>query len=609
MIERGIFSAFLILFLLGALPASAQTLPAELVRYADFVFYNGPILTVDTDQGDFTVAQAVAIRDGKILAVGTRDRVLGLAGPETTRFDLNGRALIPGVINTHVHPNRFAVRNFGQHLLRSYREQVGSGSISEWTTKEAVQRQIQRIVNQAGPNVQWITIGGGTRQQVQLLRGFETSSREISELALELTLSDLDPVAPDTPLAISVRPWLGIGNSKAIDLLIDTYGEDLPGIERDNQGRPTGRLIGFPVQLIAEEMLPQFTAQELAPVYRKQLLADLAPLGQTTFSSRLKANETRAFMQLDTEGQMPVRLAYGHQIGRFNPFFERDLRRSMEVPLGFGSDKIWLAGISVELPDGNPGTSDVCTTYPKVRQRVGDSFPEGKCYWDLPESNTREVIRILAEEGYRVSNVHSFGDKGLEIAVDIFEKVGAAGRRFALDHSQLFNPRVIAKSGELGMYWSLSTGHFAGPRGELAAYTFGDEVVDRMLSPVRELLDAGARVTYEADEIGEGLEVLVTRRVVSGVVRGLRNAVDRQTALRIMTRWGAEYVLREDQLGSIEPGKFADLVVLDRNPLDPALPDDQLSELQVLLTLVGGEVIYDRERDGVRDPRIRGYGE
>ncbi len=143
------------------------------------------------------------------------------------------------------------------------------------------------------------------------------------------------------------------------------------------------------------------------------------------------------------------------------------------------------------------------------------------------------------------------------------------------------------------MYWSLSTGHFAGPRGELAAYSFGDEVVDRMLSPVTELLDAGARVTYEADEIGEGLEVLVTRRVVSGVVRGLQNAVDRKTALRIMTRWGAEYVLREDQLGSIEPGKFADLVVLNRNPLDPALPDDRLSEVQVLFTLVGGEVVYD----------------
>ncbi len=604
--ERAVFFAFFSLFLLGASPASAQTLPAELVHYADWVFHNGPILTVDTDQGDFTVAQAVAIRDGKILAVGTRDRILALAGPGTTRIDLNGRAVIPGIVNTHVHPNRFSVSNFGPHLSDRFREQVGTGSIRVWTTKEEVLRQIERIINQSDPRVEWITIGGGVRQPVQLLRGFETDSRTVPQLALELTRNDLDPISPDKPLALSVRPWLGIANSRAIDILIDTYGEDLPGIERDDQGRPTGRLIGAPVQLIRDELLPQFTAQELAPVYRKQLLAYLAPMGHTTFSSRLAANETRAYMLLDSQGQMPLRLAYGHQIGRFNPFFKRDMRRSMEVPLGFGSDKIWLSGISVQLPDGNPGTSDVCTTYPKIRQREGDNFPEGKCYWDLPGSNVREVIRILAEEGYRVSNVHTFGDKGLEIAVDVFEEVGAAGRRFALDHSQLFNPRVIAKSGELGMYWSLSTGHFAGKRGELAAYTFGDEVVNRMLSPVRELLDAGARVTYEADEIGEGLEVLVTRRTVSGVVRGSQNAVDRQTALRIMTRWGAEYVLREDQIGSIEPGKFADLVMLDRNPLDPALADDRLSELQVLLTMVGGEVVYDRERDGERDAALPG---
>jgi predicted amidohydrolase YtcJ len=98
---------------------------------------------------------------------------------------------------------------------------------------------------------------------------------------------------------------------------------------------------------------------------------------------------------------------------------------------------------------------------------------------------------------------------------------------------------------------------------------------------------------FEESDPMNALEVFVTRRTGDGPQRGLKHAVDRRTALRIMTRWGAEYVLREDRIGSLEAGKFADLVVLDRNPLDPAVRDDQLGDIKVLMTMVGGNVVYD----------------
>jgi predicted amidohydrolase YtcJ len=296
-------------------------------------------------------------------------------------------------------------------------------------------------------------------------------------------------------------------------------------------------------------------------------------------------------------GKMPLRLAYGHEIGRWDPLFERDMRWGMEVAQGFGNDKIWLSGISIGIPDGQPG-SYLCSSFERLKDiHKEDAYPKSLCQWDIPGDNTRETVRVLSKLGYRVSNVHSYGDGGLERALETFEQVGATGRRFALDHSQLFNPRVIEKGGKLKMYFSLSPAMFAGNRSETVAYEYGEEVASNMLAPVKALLDAGARISFEGEfeesDPMKALQVFVTRRIGDGPQRGMKHIVDRKTALRIMTRWGAEYVLREDRIGSLEAGKLADLVVLDRNPLDPAVPDDQLGEIKVLLTMVGGDVVYD----------------
>ena len=115
---------------------------------------------------------------------------------------------------------------------------------------------------------------------------------------------------------------------------------------------------------------------------------------------------------------------------------------------------------------------------------------------------------------------------------------------------------------------------------------------------MKSIMKAGMRVTYGADTHGDrarpmfGLEIMVTRRNHRGIVYGPKEAIDRETALLMMTRWAAEYIEREQELGSIEAGKIADLVILDKNPLDAAVPDDQLSDIKVLMTLVGGKVKF-----------------
>ena len=129
---------------------------------------------------------------------------------------------------------------------------------------------------------------------------------------------------------------------------------------------------------------------------------------------------------------------------------------------------------------------------------------------------------------------------------------------------------------------------------------YGEEYAHRWLFPVKSLIEQGVKVAYGADTHNDperhpmfGLEVLVTRRTRDGRVFGPRERIDRSTALLMMTRGGAEYVLRERELGSLEPGKLADLVILDKNPLDPDIPDDDLSEIKVMTTMIGGRVAYD----------------
>jgi len=171
------------------------------------------------------------------------------------------------------------------------------------------------------------------------------------------------------------------------------------------------------------------------------------------------------------------------------------------------------------------------------------------------------------------------------------------GKRFALDHGPMISQEAIRQAAELGVMWSLQPSilyRYSGIIGQV----WGEEIAQRWALPTKSLIDAGVKVAYGADRRDYqknpmfNLEVLVTRKNKDGRVYGEREKIDRATTLLMMTRWGADYVLRENQLGSLEVGKLADLAVLDQNPLDPNLQDEDLSEIKVVATIIGGEVIY-----------------
>lgn len=598
-----------VFLLIGLLPTYGQGLPEEIIRYADRVFYNGLVLTMDSDDTNFSIHQAVALRDGRIIASGDDARILRMAGPNAMKIDLEGRTLMPGVIDTHSHPENYAKRHY-QNDFRSELERLdlyktAHISMLDWNDTAKALSKLKQAVETAKPG-QWVItnvaheIEPGSVQNAKALR------------------QEFDKLAPNNPLVLLQSTTHAVVNSLALEMLMEKYG-DRPGIYKDASGQPTGYLFGG-TRGALDEILPEPSPDLFASAYRKEL-EEWAAMGVTTISTRLKPHPITTYAQLDRQGQMPIRIAYTHQIGWWNPMPARDLR-NMGGLQGHGTDMLWMTGIATAPPDDAPDSEGgVCSEAPKLRQivtdvvaremKVGDQttivtkdlYPEGLCRWLQPGGEvSREAVLAANRLGYRIAGVHTFGDKGIGTMFDAFEEAdqdrAVAGRRFAIDHAMMVSPEIIQRAAKLGIIWSVQPQMLESPRSDLTMMTYGERIANEWLQPVKSIMNAGMRVTYGADTHGDrarpmfGLEILVTRRNHRGIVYGPQEAIDRKSGLLMMTRWAAEYIEREQELGSIEAGKIADLVVLDKNPLDPAIADDQLSDIQVLMTLVGGEIKF-----------------
>lgn len=598
LILTGCLAAFAVIGPPLAAQQPARELPSEILQYADIVMHNGSVLTMDKPTTDFTVAQAVAIRDGKILAVGTNDRILSMAGPKTRTIDLAGKAVMPGVVDTHSHPNRYALQHYQAEFVPRYLKwlqdnRIRTGSIRWDDGKEKAMAQLAAVVARAKPGDM-----------------IYANSRGNPVVMNQVHRRDLDAIAPNHPVFIGIgnEMW-GLVNSIMLEKVTSQYGKDLPGIIKGEDGEPTGLLFGTAGSVVGYELLPQVPAELLAPVFAKEL-EEWASIGVTTLSSRFKGAEISAYSLLARENNLPIRIAYTHELARWNPFFERDMKRLGNLQNYGIDDRIWLMGLSVGIPDGSPpggggaAGGDVCSTLKKRERFPDDSFYEenGFCYWEQPGDPTKDTIMTANRYGYRIAGVHTFGDKGLEIMMDTYKQAAADQKPSAApaaDHGLMISPTVIRKTLDAGAIWSLQVPMFWGPRTSIVSRVFGEEIAHKWSMPVKSLMEAGVKVSMGADTHDDSrapmhsLQVLVTRETNDGRVWGAAEKIDRRRALLMFTRHGAEYVLREDRIGSIEPGKLADVIILDKNPLDPNVPDDKLKDIKVLETFVGGRVAWD----------------
>ncbi|MBI2822957.1 MAG: amidohydrolase family protein, partial [Acidobacteria bacterium] len=503
-----------------------------------------------------------------------------------------GRAVLPGIIDTHSHPNTYGLSHYSKEYRAAYIRFLRESRVRfidvNWASKETVLADFKKAAQGASPD-EWIY----------------TTVRS-SAVQKALTRYDLDSVVPNNPIYVRVGNAIyGIVNSKMLEIVTATYGDRVPGLIRDEKGVLTGQIYGPIGETLDEEVMPQMPPAPQAPIFKREL-EEWVAIGVTTLSTRLNGGEISTYAYLDRQGELPLRMAYTHEVGRRNVFLERDLKRFGGIQ-GHGTDRMWLIGISIGNPDGDPpgnaGGGGNCTTLPKLELLPNDLYPKGSCFWlDVPGDTSQDAPAIANRYGYRVAGVHNFGDRASLMHLAAYEKANGEksilDKRFALDHGIMVSPDVIKETARLGVMWSIQPPQLYNISPNVSR-VWGEEVAQRWMHPVKSLIDAGVKVAYGADKHDDpdrqpmfNLQVLVTRKNKEGKVYGEREKIDRATALLMMTRWGAEYVLREKELGSLEVGKLADLVVLDKNPLDGGVPDEALSQIKVLATLIAGKVAY-----------------
>ena len=575
---------------------------------ADTVLYNGKVLTVDSS---FTIAQAVAVSGNRIAAVGTNDEVLRLAGPNTLRIDLKGRTVTPGLVHTHIHLQ--SIGGYYRSLGIAKTRQIPLSVRGMTTPAEVIQQMQDIIAAYKFPPGEWLYFAPNwTGSQADLIFN-------------QMNAKELDKAAPNNPLVmrvgISVNN-INMNNSLALSELWRKYGNFIKRYGRywaDAAGNPTGILEAPASQIVWEDQ--EFAIypkpEEAAPYFRNLLVENYSAVGITTLSGALNTANVQAYQWLDDRDRMPLRYGYG-AMASFQP--GADLS---DFQMGAGTDNVFITSVTLRATDG--GGVRRCITLERDDQVISDAtqetrldsgdmnavavdwWPRGQCNLDIEYSGSTRGARIsgnrmlefyreVAANGLRNGNAHAAGQASINTAIAEWERIDAASpgavKGWAFDHCTMVPPETIPRAAELELMFSCDMGEAIssnlerGARSTLGA--FGEEVLNTYGAPIGSMLEAGINVSNEGS--WSNIEIMILRVDPQGKVWGADQRIDRQAALRVATQNGANYMLKGDQFGSLEPGKFADLLILDRDYM--AIPAEEISEVRPVMTMKDGKFIF-----------------
>lgn len=548
--------------------AGEEPAPAELV------FRGGAVYTVDAAR---TWASAVAVRDGRIAYVGTDDGVAPFIGPETRVVELAGRMLLPGFQDSHIHPGG----GIGLAKLRLY----------GLRNRQEVLERIREYAA-AHPELDWID---GTGWEVAAFKPSGVPHRRM-----------LDQVVPDRPAFLRASDGhTGWANSRALaraGITAETPDPPNGRIGRDPESREPDGVLYEAAQALVSQHLPPITPEERLAGYRL-FLNELRRHGITAFMDAGAAPEAdETFAQLAAAGQLD---AHAVLCMSFDPEHSDDeqvekflaRRHALAGPdLRANCVKLMLDGIIEQH------TGSLLEPYLDQEGDRGPLFIGG-------ERLERLVVR-LDREGFQI-HIHTIGDRAVREALDAFEAArranGPRDARHCLAHVQLINPADIPRLRRLGVAANMTPlwGHgddwnlvFAEPR-------LGPER-SRWLYPHATILATGGRLVWGTDwpvttlAPLDGIETAVTRRWLGGRDPEGRSdtawipdeRIRLEEALAGYTITGAWLSFEEADRGSIEVGKRADLVVLEKNlfEIDPL----DIHRVRVDLTVFGGHIVYDR---------------
>jgi predicted amidohydrolase YtcJ len=526
----------------------------------DLILSNGKVVTVDDR---FTIAQAVAIQGDRFVAIGTNQEIARLAGPNTRRIDLRGRTVVPGLIDNHMH------------LLRAATTWLRETRFDGVESRKQAIDMLRARAKAAGPG-EWVyNIGGWTHQQ------FVDDPKPF-------TREELDAIAPDNPVALQESYYQVDLNSRALNILkIEASAPDPQGFQpgwiiRDAAGKPTGIVRGdIAATRAVSSKRPKVTPDQLE-ASSLALVKDMNRAGLTSFGvPGCDRDVLNIFQKWKEQGKLSVRVFCIDGAGAATPEqVDRSLQQIAQTKLFQGDsyiDNIFF-GETVYSPLHDPMFA--LKSNPK---------PEQLEQW-------RRMAMGIAAAGLPL-HVHAELHDTIDAFLDQIEAVNKEhpikNLRWELAHVNQINEAQIERMKKLGMYAAVHP--WAVINGAVMHEGFGDGAYD--MPPLRTLQDSGIVWGLGTDGTAANqtlpfvtLYFAVTGKMVGGV-KVNRQTIGREDALIAHTRKNAYLVFQENNLGSIQPGKLADLLVLDRDYL--TVPADQIREIKPVMTIVGGRVVYE----------------
>ncbi|ENV08596.1 hypothetical protein F966_03270 [Acinetobacter higginsii] len=540
------------------------------------ILRNAKITTLDEQISE---AQAIAIADGKVVKTGSDDDIMRLSNSTTKVIDLNGRRVIPGLNDSHLHIIRGGL-NYNMEL--------------RWEGVPSLSDALRLLKEQAEntPAPQWVRVVGGWTE-------FQFVEKRMP------TLDELNQAAPDTPVFVLHLYASAMLNRAALDVLgFNKDTPDPPGgkIQRNERGEPTGLLLATPSAMILYSTLgkaPKLPLEDQVNSTR-HFMRELNRLGITSAidaggGGQNYPDDYEVIQSLHNHDQMTVRIAYnlfaqkaGEELEDYKKWTEMTFPGDGDELLkvnGAGENLTWSAGDFENFYEPPP---------------------------DLPEKMEAElesIVELLAEKKWPF-RIHATYDESINRLLNVFERVNGRqpfATRFIIDHAETVSDRNIERIGALG--GGIAIQHRMAYQGEIFVQRYGLDAA-KSTPPVKRMLELGVPVGAGTDATRVAsynpwvcLSWLSTGKTVGGLpLYDEQNLLDRKTALKLWTKGSAWFSGEHQHKGALSSGELADLIVLSDDYF--AVDDDEIQWIESVLTVMNGKIVYAGAEFKDQDPSI-----
>ncbi|WP_417392055.1 amidohydrolase [Gimesia sp.] len=550
---------------------------------ADLIFQNGKVITLD---GRSQIAEAVAVRAGKILAVGDDRDMDRLKDNQTRVINLGGKTVIPGLIESHVH----ALRAARGELIQPHQELNSVAEVQAWIRERASELPVGR----------WISV---PRTDITRLKERRHP-----------TPAELDAACTTHPVHLNAARK-DVLNTRGFELLgIRGTGDQLAGarILFDERGKPL-MLEGGSAAI--RKLIPRESVSDAETrAALKRLHAIYNSVGITSILERGSGvEEYREYEQLKAQNELTVRMTMTIRQQLRSAAAVEAFTKKLGLITGDGDDWVRVGPLKISVDGGiHWGNTRLSERYGEKRRQfynLEDADYQGDLYY------SRELMEEVFEAGQKLGwqmCCHATGDGSVNEILTALEQVSQrmplAGRRFCITHAYFPTVESVKRSKALGVCYDTQTYLFYRDADAINAI-YGTDWVNRFMG-LKTFVDGGVPVAINSDHMNGfdpdhsmnafnpflAMYIAVSRKDIEGQIFGPAQKLSREQALRCMTTDAAYISFEEKIKGSLEPGKLADLVVLDRDYL--TCPEEEIRQIKPVLTVLDGKIVFDAAESG-----------